>query len=203
MVLGGELTWYSINDYYPAPIEVLRHPWIQWSVVSPIELDHPRYSAIRKVAGPALSVLGLENGLSHMEWFARPDGSVALSEVGARPPGAQFATLLSYAHDFDFYSAWARLMVEDVFDPPPRRYAVGAAYLRGQGTGAHVTAIRGLDEAQRDVGDLVVEVKLPELGQSPSGTYEGEGFVILRHEDTEVVKRGIKRVIEQIYVELA
>jgi hypothetical protein len=94
-------------------------------------------------------------------------------------------------------------MVEDVFDPPPRRYAVGAAYLRGQGTGAHVTAIRGLDEAQRDVGDLVVEVKLPELGQSPSGTYEGEGFVILRHEDTEVVKRGIKRVIEQIYVELA
>ena len=41
------------------------------------------------------------------------------------------------------------------------------------------------------------------LGQSPSGTYEGEGFVILRHEDTEVVKRGIKRVIEQIYVELA
>jgi hypothetical protein len=138
-----------------------------------------------------------------MEWFARPDGSVAISEVGARPPGAQFATLLSYAHDFDFYSAWARLMVEDVFDPPPRRYAVGAAYLRGQGTGAHVTAIRGLDEAQRDVGDLVVEVKLPELGQSPSGTYEGEGFVILRHEDTEVVKRGIKRVIEQIYVELA
>ena len=203
VVLGGELTWYSINDYYPAPIEVLRHPWIQWSVVSPIELDHPRYSAIRKVAGPALSVLGLENGLSHMEWFARPDGSVAISEVGARPPGAQFATLLSYAHDFDFYSAWARLMVEDVFDPPPRRYAVGAAYLRGQGTGAHVTAIRGLDEAQRDVGDLVVEVKLPELGQSPSGTYEGEGFVILRHEDTEVVKRGIKRVIEQIYVELA
>jgi hypothetical protein len=53
------------------------------------------------------------------------------------------------------------------------------------------------------VGDLVVEIKLPELGQSPSGTYEGEGFVILRHEDTEVVKRGIKRVIEQIYVELA
>ena len=203
VVLGGELTWYSINDYYPAPIEVLRHPWIQWSVVSPIELDHPRHSAIREVAGPALSVLGLENGLSHMEWFARTDGSVAISEVGARPPGAQFATLLSYAHDFDFYSAWARLMVEDVFEPPPRRYAVGAAYLRGQGTGARVTAIRGLDEAQRDVGDLVVEVKLPELGQSPSGTYEGEGFVILRHEDTEVVKRGLKRVIEQIYVELA
>jgi hypothetical protein len=202
VVLGGKIVWYSVNDYYPSPIEVLRHPWIQWCVVSPREVDKPRYAAIREAAGPALAALGLENGLSHMEWFLRPDGRIAISEVGARPPGAQFATLISYAHDFDLYREWAKLMVLDRFDPPPRRFAVGAAYLRGQGPGDRVKAVHGLAEAQREVGDLVVEAKLPQAGQSPSGTYEGEGYVILRHPETEVVERALKRLVERIYVEL-
>lgn len=203
VVLGGELVWHSINDYLPGPIEVLRHPWIQWSVVSPLEVDDARYAPIREVAGPALSVLGLVNGVSHMEWFQRNDGSVAISEVGARPPGAQFATLLSYAHDFDFYSAWARLMVHDAWDPPPRQFAVGAAYLRGQGRGERVSAIHGLEQAQNELGELVVESKLPKIGQAPSGTYEGDGYVILRHRDTSVVKSALKRLVERIYVELS
>ena len=70
-----------------------------------------------------------------MEWFRRPDGSVAVSEVGARPPGAQITSMLCYAHDFDLYTAWARLMVDGSFDPPERKWAAGTVYLRGQGAG--------------------------------------------------------------------
>jgi hypothetical protein len=202
VVLGRKLVWYSVNDYYPSPIEVLRQPWIQWCVVSPREVDASRYQAVRDAAPAALGALGLENGLSHMEWFELPDGRIAISEVGARPPGAQFATIISYAHDFDFYRAWARLMVHDRFDPPPRRYAVGAAYLRAQGSGDRVKVVHGLAQAHEDVGHLVVEAKLPQAGQMPSGTYEGEGFVILRHPETEVVSRALKRLVERIYVEL-
>jgi hypothetical protein len=202
VVLGGRIVWYSVNEYYPSPIEVLRHPWIQWCVVTPREVEDVRYQGIREAAGPALSVLGLQNGFSHMEWFLRPNGRIAISEVGARPPGAQFTTLISYAHDFDLYREWARLMVRDRFDPPPRRYAVGAAYLRGQGAGDRVKTIHGVEEARREVGDLVVESKLPKPGQAPSGTYEGEGYVILRHPQTDVVRRGLKRLVERLYVEL-
>jgi hypothetical protein len=91
--------------------------------------------------------------------------------VGARPPGAQFATLISYAHDFDLYREWAKLMVFDRFDPSPRRFAVGAAYLRGQGPGDRVKAIHGIAEAQKEVGDPSSR-RAPQAGQSPSGTYE-------------------------------
>ncbi len=202
VVVGGKIVWHSVNDYSPAPIEVLRHPWIQWCVLSPRDVDAPRYQKIREAAGPALQALGLDNGLSHMEWFQRPDGRIAISEVGARPPGAQFVTIISYAHEFDLYRAWARLMVHDRFDPPPRRYAVGAAYLRGQGRGEKIKALHGLAETQNEIGDLVVEAKLPKPGQSPSGTYEGDGYVILRHPDTAVVERALKRLVERIYVEL-
>lgn len=198
---GGKVVWSSISRYYPTPLEVLQNPWIQWCVLLPRELEQPQYQAMREVGQAGLQALGLRDGFSHMEWFHRKDGSVAISEVGARPPGAQFTSLISYAHDHDFYAAYCRLMLRDAFSPPARKYAVGAAYLRGQGRG-RVRAVHGLDEAQRKLGELVVEARLPREGQPAGSGYEGEGYVILRHPDTEVVKQGLARLIRLVRVEL-
>jgi len=201
--IGGSAVWHSLTHYYPSPLEVLRNPWIQWCLILPREVEEPQYDDIRTAAFRALTLLGMETGLSHMEWFRRPDGSIAISEVAARPPGAQIMTVVSRAHDFDFVAAWARLMVFDEFAAPPRKYAVGAAYLRAQGRrGGRVTAIRGLDEVQGDIGSLVVDARLPTPGQEPTGSYEGEGFVILRHSETAVVQRALQRLISHVRVEL-
>jgi len=199
--IDGRAVWHSLTHYYPSPLEVLRNPWIQWCLILPREVEEPQYDDIRRAAFRALEVLGMETGLSHMEWFRRPDGTIAISEVAARPPGAQITTVVSRAHDFDFVAAWARLMVFDEFAAPPRRYAVGAAYLRGQGSG-RVKAIHGLDQVQHEIGSLVVDAKLPTAGQTPTGSYEGEGFVILRHPDTAVVQRALRRLISLVRVEL-
>jgi len=197
----GRPVWHSISRYYPTPLDVLQNPWIQWCVLLPREIDGAEFDPIRGAAAAALKTLGLETGLTHMEWFRRRDGRVAISEVAARPPGAQFTTLISYAHDFDLYRAWARLLVFEAFDPPPRRWAVGAAFLRGQGEG-RVQAVHGLDVAQKELGPLVVEARLPRPGQAPSGGYEGEGYVIVRHSDTAVVEQALARLVGLIRVEL-
>jgi len=197
----GKLVWHSISRYFPTPLEVLSNPWIQWVVLLPREIDGPEYDPIRKVAVRALEVLGMRTGLSHMEWFRRADGSAAVSEVAARPPGAQFTTLMSYAHDTDMYRAWAHLMVFEEFAVPERPYATGAAFLRGQGEG-RVRAIAGLDQAQRELAPLVVEARLPKPGQPASGTYEGEGYVIVRHPETAVVEKALNHLIRIIRVEL-
>ncbi len=199
--IDGRVVWHSINHYRPSPLEVLREPWIQWCVLLPREVDSPRYAEIRRVGGDVLRALGMKTGLSHMEWFRRPDGSVAISEVGARPPGAQFTTLISYAHDFDLYAAWARLMVYDRFEPRPRPYAAGAAYLRGHGRGK-VRRVEGLEALRDELGPLVVEARLPREGQPQSGTYEGEGYIIVRHPRTEVVEAALNKIITHVRVEL-
>lgn len=199
--IGGKLVWHSVTRYLPGPLEVLRAPWIQWCVLLPREVDDARYDAIRMTAGSALGALGMGTGLSHMEWFRRKDGTPAVSEVGARPPGAQITSLISYAHDFDLYRAWAKLMVHETFEPPQRAYAAGIAFLRGQGRGV-VRRIHGLDQAQSEMADLVVEVHLPSPGQSPASGYEGEGYVILRHRETSVVERALMRVVSLVRVEL-
>ena len=163
VLIDGELVWHSISRYLPTPLEVLENPWIQWAVLLPRDISGAEFDPIRLDAVRGLRALGLQTGLTHMEWFRRPDGAIAISEVAARPPGAQFTSLLSYAHDTDMYAAWARLEIFGDFSPPERRYAVGAAYLRGQGTGS-VVGIHGLDVLQRELGDLVVEAALPRGG---------------------------------------
>lgn len=199
--VDGRPVWHSISRYHPAPLEVLRNPWIQWCVILPRDIDSAEYESIRGAAFQSLETLGLETGLTHMEWFRREPDGVAISEVAARPPGAQFTTLISYAYDVDFYAKWARLMVLNEFHPPRRAYAAGAVFLRGQGTG-RVRAIRGLEQAQHEVGALVVESRLPAPGQPASGSYEGDGYVIVRHEDTKVVEHALDRVLRLVRVEL-
>ena len=199
--VGGRAVWHSLTHYYPTPLEVVRNPWIQWRILLPREVDDPRYDDIRAAGERALEALGMETGLTHLEWFRRADGSVAISEVGARPPGAQITTLVSRANDFDFLHAWARVMVYGEFAPPERRFAAGAAFLRGQGTG-RVRAVHGLEQAERELGDLVTDVKLPQVGQEQSPSYEGEGYVILRHPETEVVREALLRLVNIVRVEL-
>ena len=93
-------------------------------------------------------------------------------------------------------------MIFDEFEAPPRRYAVGAAYIRGQGRGT-VRRIVGLDDAQQRFGNLVVEAKLPREGQPPSDSYEGDGYIIVRHPETDVVENALQEIVKTIRVELA
>ena len=74
VMVDGQLVWDSISAYLPTPLEVLRNPWMQWVVLLPRDIDGPEYAEIKKIAPHALRALGLETGLSHMEWFRRPDG---------------------------------------------------------------------------------------------------------------------------------
>ncbi|TNE60453.1 MAG: ATP-grasp domain-containing protein [Bacteroidetes bacterium] len=199
--LNGKPVFHTLSHYFPNPLEVMREPWIQWQVLIPREVDDPKYDDIREAAFQALSTLGMGTGLSHLEWFRRPDGSIAISEVAARPPGAQFLTLIGRACDFDALEAWGRLMVFGTFEVPERKYAVGAAYLRGQGKGK-VKAVQGLDVVHAELKDLITDHKIPGIGQEAAPNYEGEGYIIIRHPETEVVRRALSRIVSVVRVEL-
>ncbi len=209
VVIHGRPVWYSVSRYLPSPLEVLENPWIQWCVFMPRDVGGAEFAPIRDAGFRALAALGLQTGLSHMEWFKLRRGRIAISEVGARPPGAQITSLLSWAHDLDFYHAWPRLMIFDEFEPPQRRYAVGAAYFRGQSRGVGrgpgnvvVRAIRGLEEVQKQFGHLVVESRLPRIGQSPADSYEGDGYVIVRHPESGVIEHALRQIVSLVRVEL-
>lgn len=203
--INGEPVFSSLTRYDPPPLTVLENPWIQWTVLLPREVEHPAYNETRRVGFGALKALGMRTGISHMEWFRRPDGAVVIGEIAARPPGAQILNLMSYAHDCRFLDRWAELMVHGRFSMPPRKYAAGAVFFRGQGPGAggaggRVVAVHGLKEAQEKVGHLVVEASLPRVGMFSRSSYEGEGVAIVRHPDTAVVEDALRTLIRSVRV---
>jgi hypothetical protein len=201
VTIGGNTIWSSIADYQPPPLEVLRNPWIQWTVTLPRDIGGPEYAEIHRIGPAALRALGVHEALTHMEWFRRPDGSVAVSEVAARPPGAQLTSMHGYTHGIDMYQAWAQLAVLGRFDVPERRFAAGTAYLRGIGRG-RVRAVHGVEELQREIGHLVVEARLPRQGEPASNDYTGEGYVTVRDPDTRVVRDALHRIISGIRIEI-
>lgn len=206
VTLHGQHVFHNVCCYQPTPLEVMEQSWIQWCVVAPRELDQPEFADIHRTGPRALATLGMWTGMSHLEWFRRPDGTIAIGEVAARPPGAQFMSLMSYVCDVDMYRAFAQLMVFETFSPPVRRWSAGAAYLRGQvpagRTDARVKAVHGLEELQQALGDLVVEARLPAIGAAPSTSYEGDGFVVVRHRDARVVEQALQKVVRSVRIEL-
>lgn len=201
VTLHGKHVFHSISRYFPGPMAVMENAWIQWCVILPRAIDVPEFDDIRIAGRRALDALGMVTGLTHMEWFRREDGSIAISEVAARPPGAQFTSLLSLAHDHDFYRAWAELMIFETFSVPERRFSAGAVYLRGQGQG-RVKAVHGFERAEKELGDLIVATKLPQVGTPQASSYEGEGFIIVRHPETEAVEAACKRLLELVKIEM-
>ena len=114
--------------------------------------------------------------LTHMEWFLRDDGTQLVNEVGARPPGVGIMPLMSLAHETDMFRAWAELIAFDRFEPPARKWAAGVAFLWGHGRGSRVARVEGVADSVEAVGDALVELRAPRVGQPRAEGYEGEGW---------------------------
>ncbi|MFZ9886609.1 MAG: ATP-grasp domain-containing protein [Myxococcota bacterium] len=203
LTLSGRPHITSVSHYRPDCLTVLENPWIQWCCVLPRDVSGPRYDDVKELSARAIAALGLDTGFTHMEWFRRPDGSLAIGEIAQRPPGAHITRMIGLAHDVDPYRAWARAVIDGEFDGPwQRRYAVGCAYLRGMARG-RVSAVTGVADANAMVGPLVVEAKLPQVGSPKSDSYEGDGYAIVRHTETAVVERALRAIIERVQVHYA
>lgn len=203
ITVGGKVQFVSGSRYFPTPLEVMETPWMQWVCVLPRTLLGPEWQEAHELGERAVTSLGLSTGFTHMEWFRRSDGSLAIGEIAARPPGAHIVRMNSFAHDADMYRAWARAVVDEAFDGPfERKYSVGCAFLRGAGRG-RVLRVLNVEKAQEAIGKYVVEARLPQPGAPKSDSYEGDGHVIVRHPDTEVVKRAMQLIIETIQVQYA
>ena len=139
--------------------------------------------------------------MTHMEWFERSDGSLAIGEIAARPPGPQLCQMTGLVNDIDIYRSWARAVVDGELDAPwERKYAAGCAFVRGVGKG-RVARVRGVRELHEAIGPWLVEAKLPTIGAMKSDSYEGEGYVVVRHESTAKVKEMIKTIIETMKIQ--
>ncbi|MFO0684530.1 MAG: ATP-grasp domain-containing protein [Sandaracinus sp.] len=200
ITIAGEPRFHSLSKYLPSCLEVLENPWIQWCCLLPRDISGSEWNEAKRIGHAAVKALGLDDGFTHMEWFRRQDGSLAIGEIAQRPPGANITLMTGLAHDMDPYRAWARSVVDRAFDGPyERKYAVGCAYLRGAGHG-RVVRVENADPVNKKIGKYVEEAKLPTIGAPKSDSYEGDGFAVVRDRDTKTVEDVLRYIIENVRV---
>lgn len=199
--INGEPKFHSLVYYRPNPLEAVRNPWIQWTWVFPREIDGPEYDEARDVGFRTVKALGMESGITHMEWFRRPGGKgIAIGEIAARPPGAHVVQVMSMGYETDMFRAWARAVIDDAFDGPwERKWALGVVFFRGLGSG-RVASVTGAEEANRRVGHLIVQARLPQPGQPKSDSYEGDGYAIVRARETATVHEALDILVSTVRV---
>lgn len=187
ITVAGKVRANSFADYHPGCLEVLETPWVQWACVLPRAPVGPHYTLAEKAGLAAIRALGLDDGMTHMEWFARSDGSIAIGEIAQRPPGPQLCQMVGLVNDVDIYRAWARAVVDRAFDGGwSRRFAAGCAYVRGVGQG-RIVSVTGVHETWQVLARHLVEARLPVVGRPKNPSYEGDGVVVVRHEQTRAV----------------
>ena len=203
LTLGGKPREGSISHYVPSCLEVLENEWIQWVCLLPREISGAPYDAARKMGVRAIEALGLDDGMTHMEWFERTDGSLAIGEIAQRPPGANITRMTGLVHGIDPYRTWARAVVDGEQDAPwARTAAAGCAFLRGMGRG-HVAGVTGLHEIHEAMSPWIAEADIPVVGAPKKDGYEGDGYIVVQHAKTDVVKAMLKTIVETVRIRYA
>jgi hypothetical protein len=201
-MIDGKPVWRSSTYYLPGPLKVLENPWMQYCVLLPREQE-AHVKRFAPVNTASLQALGMDTGLSHMEWFLRKDGTPVVNEVGARPPGVNIMRLNSVTTGGDMWKAWLDIQIHGRWTlPAERSMAAGCAFLRGQGRGRRVREVVGREAVVADLGSALVDARWPVVGQPRSSGYEGEGYVIVKGDTTADAIRALRRVVTGVGVVL-
>lgn len=123
----------------------------------------------------------------HFEMFRLPDGRLVPLEVNMRPPGGPTVDMFNFANDFDFYRAWADVLVHGRSESAPsRRYACMYVSRR-----AHRAYALSHDDVVRQLGDLIAhETRVEGVFAAAMGDH---GY-LLRHAQLDVLTEAARAI---------
>jgi hypothetical protein len=200
VTVADEPRFYSLCIYRPTILEALEDSRAQWRCVMPRDITAERYRKFVEQGIAAVQSLSVGNAMTHLEGFLLEEGRVCFTDATLRPAGARIAPMLAFAYDIDPYHVWARVAADGCFDGPwERKYAVGTVFLRGAGQG-QVQRVEGFEEVQRRVGNGLVDWRLPRISSSKSETYTGDGYITVRHAETEVVESYLDLIANTVLI---
>jgi biotin carboxylase len=186
--IDGAPAYESVTQYLPNALEMRSLEWVSPVMLSVRDLGQPHVAGGLELGRKVLAVLGMGDGMTHMEWFRKPDGEAVFGEVACRSGGACIVDQMNYTSDIDLFREWARVVTARRFEAPTeRKYNVGIIFKRAQGQG-RISGIVGLREYYARYGAHVVEDTLLRPGaprRDWKTTLLSDGYLAVRHPDWE------------------
>ena len=189
--VGGAPVYESVTQYLPNALEMRSQEWVSPIMLSVRDLAQPHIQAGMTLGREVLTALGMGDGMTHMEWFLKPDGEVVFGEIACRPGGACVVDLMNYTGDIDLFREWARAVCWHAFEAPrERKYNVGIVFKRARGQG-RIHHISGLTEFYERFRPHIVEDTLLRPGtprRDWKATLLSDGYLVVRHPSWEVAR---------------
>ncbi len=189
--VGGEPVYESVTQYMPNALEMRSQEWVSPIMLSVRDLTQPHIQRGIALGRQVLRALHMGDGMTHMEWFLKPDGEVVFGEIACRPGGACVVDLMNYTGDIDLFREWARAVCWHAFEASRERtYNVGIVFKRAKGQG-RITAITGLTQFYDRYRPYIVEDTLLRPGNQRrdwKATLLSDGYLIVRHPNWEVAR---------------
>ncbi len=204
VVVDGRLVWHSIGRYLPSPLDVLEHPWIQWCVLLPRDIDGSEYADLVETAHRAVDgARAADRAVAH--GVVPPRRRLGRHLRGRRPaPGRP-------VHDADVVRPRCRHVrgmgparrarpVRSAAAPVRRRRRLPA----GPGPGSVDRRRPRARPGQRgDHGACGRGAGCPSRRAAGRRAYEGDGYVIVRDPSTAAVEQALAELITTIRLECA
>ncbi len=188
LCVDGKVVYESVCRYEPGVLVARRNEWISpiiHALRSPYGLAEAGGVALGRAA---VSALGMGTGITHLEWFRKPDGTAIFGEIACRPPGANMVDLMNYADDQDLYADWAAAIVHGKIPPRPARpWSAAIVFKRAQGAG-RIRQIDGLEKFLARHGRWVARADLLPIGahrRDWTQTFLADGNLVIRHPDDD------------------
>jgi formate-dependent phosphoribosylglycinamide formyltransferase (GAR transformylase) len=189
--IGGTPVYESVTQYLPNALEMRSQEWVSPIMMSVRDLSQPHIQRGIELGRKVLRALDMGDGMTHMEWFLRPDGEVVFGEIACRPGGACVVDLMNYTGDIDLFREWGRAVCWHAFEASgERKYNVGIVFKRARGQG-RITAITGLAQFYDRYRPYIVEDTLLRPGtprRDWKATLLSDGYLIVRHPDPDVLR---------------
>jgi formate-dependent phosphoribosylglycinamide formyltransferase (GAR transformylase) len=206
LTLNGEVVCEFVTHYFPNVLLSMKDPTITPYSITVNSLDtNPSYDQLKKLGRRVISALGLGTTPTHMEWLNGPKG-LKFSEIGARPPAADFWDLYSAANEIDLYDEWAKLMIFGKASPQiaqlKRSYAAGLISIRPHKQG-RVKGYSGLDYVHKKYSQYIFASRIPHPGEPTESIANGfttNAWFKMRHPEEDVLKAMFEDIAKNVHM---
>lgn len=103
---GGHVLFAEAHGYFRPPLEVFHQGGM--AVTRTLLRESDQATALRDLNARVLAALGMEHGVSHVEFIQGTDGALYFLEAGARVGGAHIAEMVEAATGVNLWREWAR-----------------------------------------------------------------------------------------------
>ena len=204
----GRVLFQNVAWYRPKPLVMRLNPWISPQAICLRELDRTEgatgVAAGVELGHRVLAALGFESGMTHMEWFKKPDGEAVFGEIGARAPGGRLTHGMNLSCDLDLFAGWAEAITRgSLSQDTTKRYNAAVIFKRAAGAGSKIARIEGFEPILAEWGEWVPLIDMVPPGaprRDWSQVVTGDGWIVCRHPDLDTALHLADRLSNEVRV---